>query len=137
MTTCLTLAHLSDIHVGGAMDRERLMHVAALTAAQRSRVDLYRPVDVTGDGQVDGLMPLSAACVPTQATGAPVVVQCAAGLDRLRAAAPVITLDELHKYAKWKSWLKGLFDSYGDRARFIVTGSSRLDVFKRANKGLH
>jgi predicted AAA+ superfamily ATPase len=59
-----------------------------------------------------------------------------AGLDRLRAATPVITLDELHKYAKWKSWLKGLFDSYGDRARFIVTGSSRLDVFKRGGDSL-
>jgi ABC-type polar amino acid transport system ATPase subunit len=54
----------------------------------------------------------------------------------LRAATPVITLDELHKYAKWKSWLKGLFDSYGDRARFIVTGSSRLDVFKRGGDSL-
>lgn len=59
-----------------------------------------------------------------------------AGLDRLRAATPVITLDELHKYAKWKGWLKGLFDSYGDRARFIVTGSSRLDVFKRGGDSL-
>jgi predicted AAA+ superfamily ATPase len=59
-----------------------------------------------------------------------------AGLDRLRAATPVITLDELHKYAKWKSWLKGLFDSYGDRARFIVTGSPRLDVFKRGGDSL-
>lgn len=59
-----------------------------------------------------------------------------AGLDRLRAVAPVVTLDELHKFAKWKSWLKGLFDSYGDRARFIVTGSSRLDVFKRGGDSL-
>lgn len=66
----------------------------------------------------------------------PARVAEAAGLDRLRAAAPVITLDELHKYAKWKSWLKGLFDSYGDRARFIVTGSSRLDVFKRGGDSL-
>lgn len=31
----LRLAHLSDIHVGGAMDRARLHHVAALTAAAR------------------------------------------------------------------------------------------------------
>jgi predicted AAA+ superfamily ATPase len=66
----------------------------------------------------------------------PARVAEAAGLDRLRAAAPVITLDELHKYAKWKGWLKGLFDSYGDRARFIVTGSSRLDVFKRGGDSL-
>ncbi len=40
----LRLAHLSDIHVGGAMDRARLLHVAALT--QRARPDL---VVHTGD----------------------------------------------------------------------------------------
>src|SRR5690606_4992756 len=31
----LRIAHLSDIHVGGAMDRARLREVAALTAAAR------------------------------------------------------------------------------------------------------
>lgn len=60
----------------------------------------------------------------------------AAKLDLLREKPPVVTFDELHKFPKWKSWLKGLFDSYGDRARFIVTGSSRLDVFKRGGDSL-
>lgn len=58
------------------------------------------------------------------------------GLDRLRSEPPVAVLDELHKNAKWKSLLKGFFDTYGDRARLIVTGSSRLDVFRRGGDSL-
>lgn len=58
------------------------------------------------------------------------------GLARLQATTPVATLDELHKYAKWKSWLKGFFDTYADRTRLMVTGSARLDVFKRGGDSL-
>lgn len=57
-------------------------------------------------------------------------------LDRLRAEPPVVVLDELHKFAKWKALLKGFFDSYGERARILVTGSSRLDLFRRGGDSL-
>ena len=57
-------------------------------------------------------------------------------LDRLRARPPVVVLDELHKHAKWKTLLKGFFDTYGEQVRLIVTGSSRLDVFRRGGDSL-
>jgi len=57
-------------------------------------------------------------------------------LDRLRAQPRVAVLDELHKYSKWKTLLKGFFDTHGDRVRLIVTGSSRLDVFRRGGDSL-
>jgi len=57
-------------------------------------------------------------------------------LDRLRAEPPVVVLDELHKHARWKGLLKGFFDTYGERARLLVTGSSRLDVFRRGGDSL-
>ena len=57
-------------------------------------------------------------------------------LDRLRARPPVAVLDELHKYSKWKTLLKGFFDTHGDRVRLLVTGSSRLDVFRRGGDSL-
>jgi predicted AAA+ superfamily ATPase len=57
-------------------------------------------------------------------------------LDRLHAKPVVAVLDELHKYTKWKALLKGFFDTYGDRVRLIVTGSSRLDVFRRGGDSL-
>jgi len=66
----------------------------------------------------------------------PASIAQALQLDVLRAKLPVATLDELHKYTKWKTLLKGFFDSYGDRVRLIITGSSRIDVFRRGGDSL-
>jgi predicted AAA+ superfamily ATPase len=57
-------------------------------------------------------------------------------LARLRVERPLAVFDELHKYAKWKSFLKGFFDVHGEQVRLIVTGSSRLDVFRRGGDSL-
>jgi predicted AAA+ superfamily ATPase len=57
-------------------------------------------------------------------------------LEKLRAALPIVVFDELHKDKKWKAFLKGFFDVYGERARVIVTGGSRLDVYRRGSDSL-
>lgn len=49
---------------------------------------------------------------------------------------PVIVFDELHKHARWKQFLKGFFDTYEDVARVVVTGSARMDVFRRGGDSL-
>lgn len=59
-----------------------------------------------------------------------------AGLDRLSNRPPVIVLDELHGYPHWRDLLKGFFDRHGERCRIIVTGSARLDVFRRGGDSL-
>lgn len=66
----------------------------------------------------------------------PRAVAAHAGLDRVRRRPPVVVLDELHKHSRWKGFLKGLFDTYEDRARIVVTGSSRLDVYRRGGDSL-
>ena len=66
----------------------------------------------------------------------PAAIAAAVGLEKLRAKPPVVVLDEFHKHSKWKGLLKGLFDTYGDRARWIVTGSSRLEIFRRGGDSL-
>ena len=48
-----------------------------------------------------------------------------AGAERLSAGHIRIVFDELHKYKGWKGFLKGFFDTYEDRFRIMVTGSSR------------
>jgi hypothetical protein len=58
------------------------------------------------------------------------------GLHRLAKTRKVVVLDELHKYRRWKTLVKGLFDTFEDRATFIVTGSSRLDVYRRGGDSL-
>ena len=59
-----------------------------------------------------------------------------AALDELRSEPVTIAFDELHKFSRWKQFIKGLFDTYSDRSRSIVTGSSRLDVFRRGGDSL-
>jgi predicted AAA+ superfamily ATPase len=66
----------------------------------------------------------------------PGAVAEAARLGRLSEQMPVVVFDELHKYRRWKSFLKGFFDTHSDRARVVVTGSSRLDVYRRGGDSL-
>jgi hypothetical protein len=58
------------------------------------------------------------------------------GLRRARARSPIVVLDELHRFGRWKRLLKGLYDAHGRDARFVVTGSSRLDVYQRGGDSL-
>ncbi len=48
----------------------------------------------------------------------------------------LVVLDELHKWRGWKSWLKGEFDKHRERLRFLVTGSARLDLYRRGGDSL-
>ena len=54
-----------------------------------------------------------------------------AGLDVRRATRPLVVFDELHHYPKWRQFLKGYFDTYGEASRTVVTGSARLEMKKR------
>ena len=47
-----------------------------------------------------------------------------------------IVFDELHKYDRWKSWLKGLYDQEAKRLAVLVTGSARLEVFEKGQDSL-
>ena len=47
-----------------------------------------------------------------------------------------IIFDELHKKKNWKSWLKGLFDSEGIPPGLLVTGSAKLDIYKKAGDSM-
>lgn len=48
----------------------------------------------------------------------------------------LVVLDELHKWRGWKGWLKGEFDSHRETHAFLVTGSARLDVYRRGGDSL-
>ncbi|MBU0634238.1 MAG: ATP-binding protein [Candidatus Omnitrophica bacterium] len=58
------------------------------------------------------------------------------GLDRITKETPILVFDEIHKYGKWKTFLKGFFDTYKGKVKIIVTGSSRLDVYKKGGDSL-
>lgn len=58
------------------------------------------------------------------------------GMRELQEKHRIVIFDEIHKYSKWKDFLKGFFDVYSPGVRIIVTGSSRLDVFKKGGDSL-
>jgi len=49
---------------------------------------------------------------------------------------PLIAFDEIHKHKNWKDILKGLYDIHRDEADFIITGSARLDYFRKSGDSL-
>jgi predicted AAA+ superfamily ATPase len=53
-----------------------------------------------------------------------------------RTTYPLIIFDELHKYPKWKQWVKGIYDTRPSHQQFLVTGSARLDTYKRGGDSL-
>ena len=57
-------------------------------------------------------------------------------LDLLAEDRPLLILDEIHKYPRWRSLVKGLFDTYGDATDVLVTGSARLSAFHRSGDSL-
>jgi len=48
----------------------------------------------------------------------------------------LLIFDELHKMRNWKRWLKGLYDTEGLKPQIIVTGSAKLDTFKRVGDSM-
>lgn len=61
-----------------------------------------------------------------------ILTKLSAGVEQYQK----VVLDELHKYARWKSWLKGLYDKHSKGVSLVVTGSARLDVFKKGGDSL-
>jgi hypothetical protein len=62
----------------------------------------------------------------------------AARLRRLElpAGEPFLILDEIHKYARWRNLVKGIYDTEKSRRRIVVTGSARLDYYRKGGDSL-
>ncbi len=50
--------------------------------------------------------------------------------------APLVILDEFHKLKSWKRRLKGVYDTEGIPPRILVTGSARLDLYRRGSDSM-
>lgn len=48
----------------------------------------------------------------------------------------LIIFDELHKHKNWKSWLKGIYDTEGIPPSLVVTGSAKLDTYRKMGDSL-
>ena len=48
----------------------------------------------------------------------------------------LLILDEIHKMTKWKTYLKGVYDTKPEHLKILVTGSARLEVFNQVGDSL-
>ena len=56
--------------------------------------------------------------------------------DQLPLSEVIIVFDEIHKFRNWRGLIKGLYDKYKSTNRFIITGSARLDHFRKGGDSL-
>lgn len=55
---------------------------------------------------------------------------------RWQQNSELVIFDELHKYPRWKQWIKGVYDGKPSGQEYVVTGSARLDVYRRGGDSL-
>jgi predicted AAA+ superfamily ATPase len=48
----------------------------------------------------------------------------------------LLIFDEIHKYPEWKNFLKGEYDKLKEKYKFLITGSARLDIFRKGSDSL-
>ncbi|OGX06667.1 MAG: AAA family ATPase [Omnitrophica bacterium RIFCSPLOWO2_12_FULL_50_11] len=48
----------------------------------------------------------------------------------------LLVFDEIHKYRRWRNWLKGIYDKTKSSRQYLVTGSARLDLYRRGGDAL-
>jgi len=51
-------------------------------------------------------------------------------------SSQLVVMDEVHKWPKWKPLLKGVYDTEGIPPRLMVTGSARLNMYRRGGDSL-
>jgi uncharacterized protein len=48
----------------------------------------------------------------------------------------LLIFDEVHKYKNWKNHIKGIFDSRHEKHHIMVTGSARLDLYRKGGDSM-
>lgn len=56
--------------------------------------------------------------------------------EELNTKFNLLVLDEIHKFKKWRSMVKGYYDKLYPHLNFLVTGSARLDYFRKGGDSL-
>ena len=55
---------------------------------------------------------------------------------KLPSNQDLIVLDEIHKYKEWRNLIKGLYDKRKSTTSFLITGSARLDHYRKGGDSL-
>ena len=56
--------------------------------------------------------------------------------EELPVRQSLLIFDEIHKYSRWRNFLKGLYDKQKSSRRFLITGSGSLSHYSRGGDSL-
>jgi len=56
--------------------------------------------------------------------------------NELPGESGLLIFDEIHKYKKWKNLVKGIYDTHKDKFNILVTGSARLNIYRKSGDSL-
>lgn len=56
--------------------------------------------------------------------------------SQFETGAKLLIFDEIHKYRPWKNYIKGEFDKKKEKYDYLITGSARLDLYRRGGDSL-
>ncbi len=57
-------------------------------------------------------------------------------INALLEQKPIVVFDEIHKYKYWRTFLKGLIDEHKGKIDVLVTGSAKLNIYRRGADSL-
>ena len=100
--------------------------------------DLVEKMVFVGGPRQVGKTTLSLSFLPNRSEGHPAYLNWDHPATRrllLQGGLPggenLLVFDEIHKYKGWRNLIKGFYDTNKTRCRFLVTGSARLDHYRK------
>ncbi len=54
----------------------------------------------------------------------------------LPGGEPLVIIDEIHKYKEWRNLVKGFYDLYKRKKKILITGSAKLDHYRRGGDSM-
>jgi predicted AAA+ superfamily ATPase len=56
--------------------------------------------------------------------------------SELPGESGLLIFDEIHKFKKWKNLVKGIYDTHKEKYKILVTGSARLNIYRKSGDSL-
>ena len=105
--------------------------------------DLKQKMVFLGGPRQVGKTTLAQSLINNYKDGHPAYLNWDSDLDRRKIrnrewpkSEKLIILDEIHKFKSWRNFIKGLYDTLKNSHSFLVTGSARLDHFRKGGDSL-
>lgn len=105
--------------------------------------DLTQKMVFLGGPRQVGKTTLSQSLIKKYKDGHPAYLNWDSDTDRKKiknrvwpAKEKLIVLDEIHKFRGWRNFVKGLYDTLKNTHTFLITGSARLDMFRKGGDSM-